>query len=120
HLLSLLYSFFGADLPAETYERVRNVAAAIAPEVDDLDARTARGLVLSHRDWVGSDRVRTGLSARWRGLFRQFDVVACPVLPTPAFPHDHTDFRTRRLDIDGTPYRYAHQSVWAGVATLTG
>jgi len=118
--LSLLYSFFGADLPAETYERVRNVAAAIAPEVDDLDARTARGLVLSHRDWVGSDRVRTGLSARWRGLFRQFDVVACPVLPTPAFPHDHTDFRTRRLDVDGTSQRYAHQLVWAGVATLTG
>jgi amidase len=117
---SLLYSFFSADLPAETYERVRDVAAAIAPAVDDLDARTARGLVLSHRDWVGADRVRTGLSARWRALFRQFDVVVCPVLPTPAFPHDHTDFRTRRLDIDGTSQRYAHQSVWAGVATLTG
>ena len=117
---SLLYSFFGVDLPGETYEGVRNIAAAIAPEVDDLDARAARGLVLSHRDWVGADRVRTGLSARWRALFRQFDVVVCPVLPTPAFPHDHTDFRTRRLDIDGTSYRYAHQMVWAGVATLNG
>jgi len=88
--------------------------------VDDLDARAARGLVLSHRDWIGADRVRTGLSARWRALFRQFDVVVCPVLPTPAFPHDHTEFRTRRLDIDGTQYRYSHQPVWAGVATLTG
>ena len=28
--------------------------------------------------------------------------------------------RVRRIDIDGTPYRYNHQSVWAGVATLTG
>jgi amidase len=117
---SLLYPIFGVDLPAEDYQHLRDVAAAIAPEVDDLDARAARGLVLSHRDWSLADRVRRGMAARWRELFRQFDVVVCPILPTPAFPHDHGDFRTRRIDIDGTPHRYAHQSVWAGVATLTG
>jgi amidase len=117
---SLLYSFFGADVPAETYERLRGGAAAIAPEVDDLDARIARGLALSHRDWIWADRMRIGLTARWRALFRQFDVVVCPILPTPAFPHDHGDVRARRIDIDGTPHRYAHQPVWAGVATLTG
>jgi len=117
---SLLYSFFGADLPATIYDRLRDAAAAIAASVDDLDARASRGLVLSHRDWVWADRVRNGIVARWRELFRQFDVVVCPVLPTPAFPHDHSDFRARRIDIDGTPHRYAHQSVWAGVATLPG
>ncbi len=67
-----------------------------------------------------ADRVRAGVAARWRELFGQFDVVVCPILPTPAFPHDHSDWRGRRIDIDGTPYRYAHQSVWAGVATLSG
>jgi len=117
---SLLYSFFGADVSAETYERLRNVAAAIAPDADDLDARIARGLAFSHRDWVWADRMRIGLAAGWRALFQQFDVVVCPILPTPAFPHDHGDFRARRIDIDGASHRYAHQSVWAGVATLTG
>jgi amidase len=118
--LSLLYSIFGADVPAETYAQVRNVAAAIAEGADDLDARTTRGLVLSHRDWIVADRMRTGLAARLRTLFRQFDVIVCPVLSTPAFPHDHSDFRSRRLDVDGVSQRYAHQIVWAGVATLTG
>jgi amidase len=117
---SLLYPIFGVDLPAAAYQHLRDVAAAIAPEVDDLDARAARGLVLSHRDWSLADRVRRGMAARWRELFRRFDVVVCPILPTPAFPHDHGDFRARRIDIDGTPHRYGHQSVWAGLATLPG
>jgi amidase len=76
--------------------------------------------VLSHADWIRSDRIRNGQAARWRELFRQFDVVVCPVMPTAAFPHDHSDFRARRIDIDGTPHRYSYQAVWAGVATLTG
>jgi amidase len=117
---SLLNAFFSADLPNEAYEHLRNVAAAIADNVDDLDARSVRGLVLSHRDWIRADRVRNGLAARWRELFREFDVLVCPVMPTPAFPHDHSDWRARRIDIDGTPYRYSQQTVWAGVATLTG
>ncbi|MBF6150530.1 hypothetical protein IU505_35125, partial [Nocardia nova] len=36
----------------------------------------------------------------WRALFAEFDAVVCPVSPTPAFPHDHTDWQTRRIDID--------------------
>jgi amidase len=118
---SLLNSFFSADLPAEIYEHLRNVAAAIADNVDDLDARASRGLVLSHRDWIRADRVRNGMAARFRELFRQFDVVVCPVMPTPAFPHDHgADWSARRIDIDGAQHRYSYQAVWAGVATLTG
>ena len=118
---SLLYSFFSADLPNEAYEYLRNAAAGIPADVDDLDARSSRGLVLSHRDWIRADRVRNGMAARFRALFRQFDVLVCPVMPTPAFPHDHgPDWRSRRIDIDGTPHRYSYQAVWAGVATLTG
>jgi len=117
---SLLYSFFSADIPIAAYNHLKQVAAAIAPEANDLDAILTRGLVLEHRDWIWADRVRSGMAERWRALFREFDVVVCPVLPTPAFPHDHSDQRTRRIDIDGTPYRYNHQAVWAGVATLTG
>jgi amidase len=108
---SLLYSFFGADVPLETYRRLKDVAAAIAPEANDLDALASRALVLEHRDWISADRVRAGMAARWRALFREFDAVICPILPTPAFPHDHSDQRARRIDIDGTPYRYNHQSV---------
>jgi amidase len=118
---SLLTSIFGVDTPVETYERVRSRAAALGPDDQSLDALRARGFTLSHRDWVKADRMRTGLAARWRELYRTFDVVLCPVTPTPAFPHDHSpEQRQRRIRIDGTEYPYLDQIVWAGIATLVG
>jgi amidase len=117
---SLMYSFLSADIPIEGYRRLKQSAAAIAPEANDLDAIGLRGLVLDHRDWIWADRTRNGIAARWRALFGAFDVVLCPVMPTTAFPHDHSDRLTRRIDIDGTSHSYGHQAVWAGLATLTG
>jgi amidase len=76
--------------------------------------------VLSHRDWVAADRIRMGLSQRWRELFRECDVVVCPVMPTPAFPHDHGPQQQRRIQIDDKDYAYEDQVVWPGVATLPG
>jgi amidase len=116
---TLLYSFVGADVPIETYKRVQQLSAAAADSAD-FDSFIWRGITLSHRDWVAADRARNGIAARFRALFGEFDVIVCPVAPTAAFPHDHSEQRTRRLDIDGTSYPYGHQLVWAGIATLTG
>src|SRR5262249_61644828 len=81
----------------------------------------ARGTVLSHRDWILSDAARARLRRQWRSLFREWDVVLCPVMPTVAFPHDHTpEQEKRRIDIDGKLYPYLDQLAWAGVATLPG
>jgi amidase len=117
---SLLYAFFGADVPVETYRRLQQVAGASGDGADDLDAHQSRAFVLSHRDWIAADRARNGIAARFAALFGEFDVVVCPIMPTPAFAHDHGDRRSRRIDIDGTPHRYAYQAVWAGMASLTG
>jgi amidase len=117
---TLLTSFLGADMPIDAYERLRQAAAGIPKEANTLDAAGGRGWVLSHRDWIRADRTRTFLAERWRALFREFDVVLCPIMPTPAFPHDHGEPRTRRIDVDGTPHPYLEQTMWPGVATLTG
>jgi len=117
---TLLTSFLGADLPKEVYERIRAGAANVSANETSLEATATRGWVLSHRDWVWADRMRSSLAERWRALFREFDVVACPVMPTVAFPHDHGEARLRKLDVDGTPQRYLDQTVWPGLATLTG
>ena len=80
-----------------------------------------RGLVLSHRDWVRADRLRATVHRQWRDLFREWDVVICPVMPTPAFPHDHSQpQRMRRIEFDGDSHPYDDQIVWAGIANLTG
>ncbi len=75
---------------------------------------------ISHRDWIHADRARMGVAHRWRDFFQQWDVILCPVMPTPAFLHDHGDIETRRLRVDDREIPYKDQLAWSSVATLTG
>jgi amidase len=118
--MRLLLSFFGTDMPALDYDRARQLADELAADDDSLRAHRIRGLVLSHRDWIRADRVREAEKHRWRALFREWDVVVCPIMPTPAFPHDQTPLATRRIVIDGNDHPYNDQLAWAGLATLSG
>ena len=117
----LLSSIFGAILPLERYTSTAAAAKALAASDDSLAAWRARGTVLSHRDWILADGARARLRRQWRALFREWDVVLCPPMPTPAFAHDHVpEQKDRRIDIDGKIYPYLDQIVWPGVATLAG
>ncbi|MGF6885573.1 amidase [Nocardia sp. GAS34] len=116
--LTLLMSQYGADsTPAD---RARWAATEFSSDLDTLDAVTTRAFVASHADWIRADRVRIGLADEWRRLFGEFDVVLCPITPTPAFPHDHSDLATRTIEIDGVAHPYRHHLVWPSIATLLG
>lgn len=116
----LLAAFFADDQTPE--ERLRREAAAASLSPDDLSITAAflRGITMTHTAWLRTSRNREGLRARWQALFREVDVVLCPPMPTPAFPHDHSPQWTRRLDIDGKNVAYGDQLVWAAVATSVG
>ena len=114
----LLLSFFGADMPAADYEHLKKELAHLpathrAPETTEL-----RALVSTHRDWISMDRLRLGIEHQWQQLFRQWDVVVCPVLPTTAFIHDHAAMDERRIDIDGHSVPYKSQAVWSSIASV--
>jgi amidase len=110
----------GADMPIEDYRRIRELVAAMPQEDVSLATMRLRGTVMSHREWIGADRVRAGIRRQWRELFSAFDVVVCPIMPTPAFPHNHGPRRERQIDIDGKLHPYDDQLVWPGVATMPG
>jgi amidase len=75
----------------------------------------------THQAWVFDEGARAGLRTQWRQLFRTFDAVICPIMPTPAYPHDHSpEQEKRRINIDGKDYTYPDQLAWPGIATLTG
>jgi amidase len=118
--LRLLLSVLGSRFPEEVYEHARAEAGQLAPDDRSLTAERIRGTVLSHRDWLAADAGRAVLRQQWQDLFTEFDVVLFPVMPTPAFPHDHSPMATRRIDVDGTEYDYLDQIALAGVATLPG
>jgi amidase len=119
--MRMLMSFLGATFTPESYAGAQTAATSLAPDNTSLAAERLRGITLSHRDWVMDEGGRARLRAQWRELFRSFDAVICPVMPTPAYPHDHSpDQETRRVDIDGKPYPYPDQLSWPGIATLPG
>ena len=119
--MRLLMPVFSAAWPLDQYRQAQVAAEAFKPEDKSLAAERSRGTVLSHRDWLAADGARAGLQQRWRELFREWDVVLCPPMPTPAFPHDHsTPFSARHIDIDGKEYPYSDQLVWPELATTPG
>jgi amidase len=119
--MRLLLSFLGASFAPEVYAGAQAAAAKLSPDDKSLAAERLRGIALSHRDWVMADGGRTRLRAQWRELFKTFDAVICPVMPTPAYPHDHSDDQeTRRINIDDKDYVYPDQLAWPGIATLPG
>jgi amidase len=88
---------------------------------ESLDAVRLRAMTFSHHDWLEASYRRELHRHTWRQLFTEFDAVACPITPTPAFPHDHhPNPMERHLDIDGVEYPYFDQLVWAGLATMPG
>jgi amidase len=119
--MRMLLSFLGATFAPESYAGAKAAAAALATDDISLAAERLRGIALSHRDWVTADGGRARLRAQWRELFKSFDAVICPVMPTPAYPHDHSaDQEKRRINIDGQDHVYPDQLAWPGIATLPG
>ena len=119
--MRMLMGFLAAFWPAEQYEAVRAAAAELKPDDTSLAAERLRGMSISHRAWVLDDGARARLRAQWRTLFGEFDAVICPIMPTQAYPHDHSpEQEKRRINIDGKDYVYPDQLSWPGFATLPG
>jgi len=116
-LISFLATFFAPEAIADARQRL----AMLDPNDTSLAAERLRSVLLSHSAWVLDDGARARLRAQWRELFKSFDAVICPVMPTPAYPHDHSlEQETRRINIDGKDYVYPDQLAWPGIATLPG
>ena len=119
--MKMLMSFIAVSFAPDVYAGAQAAAQAIPPGDTSLGAERLRGIAMSHRDWVMADSARARLRAQWRELFKQYDAVICPIMPTPAYKHDHSpEQESRRILIDGKPHVYPDQLSWPGIATLPG
>ena len=119
--MRMLMSFLAASFPYDVYAGAQAVAQMLPPSDTSLGSERLRGMAMSHRDWVIADGARARLRAQWRELFKQYDAVICPIMPTPAYKHDHSaEQESRRIHIDGKPHVYPDQLSWPGIATLPG
>ncbi len=105
----------------------REVFAGMQAELLKLDpgdkrfyAQLIRGATLLHRDWVVLDYLRLMMRQKWADYFTEFDVLLCPAAPVTAFEHDHSDFFTRTLTVNGREKPYADvMSAWAGLSCVS-
>lgn len=118
--LLLLASQTAADRSADMYDDLKNRVNGLSENDASFDALLSRGIIMSHREWLLTIRKRSELNYEWRKLFKNVDVILCPVMPTTAFPHDHSDYAKRKIVIDDVKLPYNQQFIWASIATLFG
>ena len=98
-----------AVTPSMTDDEFDGLAALVADAgmPDDVRLMMSR-YTTNHRGWLALDRQRARIRQAWAAFFDSVDVLLCPVIARPPFPHLHEGgFGTRTIDIGGTvrPYR---------------
>jgi amidase len=104
-----------ASLSREAVGHAEAFAAGLDPEDFSMGAVNARATVLSHRDWIRANYRREKLRRAWDEFFEEWDILICPQMATPAFPHDHRSFDERTINVDGVAQSYFKQLFWAGI-----
>ena len=106
------------DFRAQVALFMQLITAAVAPSFDGSVAELLGG---SHLAWLDADKQRARLRAVWAGWFERFDALLCPVVCTPAFPHDHSDdIGSRTLTINGTTRPMLDAISWTGLIGVVG
>jgi amidase len=119
--VELDYSSLALVASKDELDKYAQLAKAVAPADDSLHALRLRAIMFDDdaRARVGQDCLR--LLAQWRKLFDTVDVVLCPVVPVPAFKHDHEpDLWKRKILIDGKNIDYLDVGLWTTIASMTG
>jgi amidase len=92
---------------------------ALSPTDRSAGAETLRSMTLSHRDWLVANEARHKMRLAWAAFFDDYDLLLCPPVSTPAFPHDHEGSPfTRHITVNGGSVPIASQFFWAGYAGL--
>ncbi|MFC1862404.1 amidase [Thermodesulfobacteriota bacterium] len=114
----LLHATTSMELSDEDFERIRAKSLKLDKNDESSKALQARGISLSHRDWMKLDYQRLLMRQKWAEFFKDFDVLLSPVFPITAFPHDHSELMDRVLRVNGQDRDYEKTAIsWAG---LTG
>jgi hypothetical protein len=94
------------------------IVAAISPSMEE-DIRDA--VSGSHHQWLQAERERARLRAVWAEWFETYDILLCPALAVPAFPHNQDgDFMSRTLTINGDAVPYLNAVQWTGLIGVLG
>jgi amidase len=96
----------------------RDTIESLARETADTPlADISRATAIRHRQWLSANERRLQMRLCWEELFSSWDAMLLPVMPCPAFPHDHGEpMAARTVHIDGRDRPYWDAAVWMAPA----
>jgi amidase len=116
--VELLMPIMSLTLPDDLVRRLVAGGEQVPADAPGLLAAAARAYAARHRDWLRTHERRERMRARWREFFRDFDVLLCPVMLTPAFVQDTSEFTSRRIRVNGEERSYLEHIEWPGLITM--
>ena len=117
--LGLLRGALSTALSDAEFEEELQLATSLGADDESYRALVARAFVQRHRAWLAADTERLAIRRAWSSFFESYDVLLCPIAPTPAWAHDPRDRFDRVIDVDGTGISYFDQIFWSGVPILS-
>jgi amidase len=115
--LMLLDAALSSRLPPAAIAARRDRLAALAADDMSADAVMLRATGIEHGAWLALNERRARIRLAWSAFFREWDVLLCPVVATPAYQHQHEGnmLSMRPLMVDGQAMGYAEQLFWPGI-----
>ena len=116
--VALLMPIMSLAFPEEVARRAIADGERVPADAPGLLAASARAYASRHRDWLLVHERRERMRAHWAAFFRDFDVLLCPVMLTPAFVQDESEFTGRTIVVNGETRAYVEHIQWPGLITL--
>ena len=114
--LALLDAALSARMTEPVLERRRTAKAALRDEDLSADAGMVRAVDISHRAWLALNERRHQMRRAWSAFFRDWDVLLCPVIATPALPHmQDGETWERSITVGGRTIPYNDMLFWPGI-----
>jgi amidase len=115
--IEMLRATTSARNDAAAIQRWRAEAERLPPHDLSYYAMMARGVSMTHRDFIVANEQRQRMRRQWAAFFRDYDVFLCPVGASPAQPHDHAGERWERsITVNSHRVPATDQMFWAGIS----
>jgi amidase len=109
--LGLLAAAMTPSMSDDEFAFVQRLAAGA--DVPDADKKVLGAFAMPHRTWLALDRDRARVRRAWSDFFVDHDVLLCPVIARPPFPHlQKGSVGDRVLDIGGSTRPYLDLVWW--------
>jgi amidase len=121
--IATLFGMWGGGLSEEAFQGYVKASAGLATSDKSWPARIGRAAAQTLRDWDRLQEKRARMRRAWEAFFNDYDILICPVMVTPAFPHDtsgadHTAQLHRTMKVGSETLPYLDNLIWPGLITL--